>query len=250
MGDNLKVKWTAASVSIDIHAEGDDLFARRMFLFCVNGRDTVRQRSPYFTLLNLQPGEYAIDVAYVSSDERQTSWSRALTIKVQAPWYRSHAFNIGLNLAIALTLVFFSVRWNYNIRKDMEKELSLIKRKSEDETFMLRLNHCVLLSIEDPDMDINLICRELGVSHTALFKRVKQITGASIKEYIDGVRLERAKELVKFSALSFRIHIVTLLQHVLQKEDRHDTIRMSNVRDERTDRQSKINRTQGLDCGQ
>lgn len=28
MGDNLKVKWTAASVSIDIHAEGDDLFAR------------------------------------------------------------------------------------------------------------------------------------------------------------------------------------------------------------------------------
>lgn len=203
MGDNLKVKWTAASVSIDIHAEGDDLFARRMFLFCVNGRDTVRQRSPYFTLLNLQPGEYAIDVAYVSSDERQTSWSRALTIKVPAPWYRSHAFNIGLNLAIALTLVFFSVRWNYNIRKDMEKELSLIKRKSEDETFMLRLNHCVLLSIEDPDMDINLICRELGVSHTALFKRVKQITGASIKEYIDGVRLERAKELVKFSALSF-----------------------------------------------
>lgn len=81
--------------------------------------------------------------------------------------------------------------------------MSLIKRKSEDETFMLRLNHCVLLSIEDPEMDINLICRELGVSHTALFKRVKQITGASIKEYIDGVRLERAKELVKFSALSF-----------------------------------------------
>lgn len=203
MGDNLRVKWTAASVGIDLHAEGDDLFARRMFLFRVNGRDTVRRHSPYFTLRNLRPGEYAIDVACVSSEERQTSWSRALTIKVPAPWYRSQTFNIILVSVITLTLVFYSLRWNYNTRKDMKKELDQLKRKSEEDAFMLRLNHCVQLNIDEPDMDINLICRELGVSHTALFKKVKQITGANIKEYIDRVRLERAEELVRFTDLSF-----------------------------------------------
>ena len=203
MGDNLKVKWTTASIGVDVHAKGDDLFERRLFLFRVNGLDTVRQHSPYFTLRNFRPGKYTIDVALASSDESQTKWYRTLSVTVPAPWYKSLAFRILLVLAFTAALVFWIVRWNRNAMKDMRRELDMLRRKSEDDAFLLRLSHCVQLNLNEPDMDINLICRELGISHSALFKRVKQITGASIKEYIDKVRIEQAQELVRFTDLSF-----------------------------------------------
>lgn len=203
MGGNLKVKWTTASINVDVHAKGDDLFANRMFLFRINERDTVKQHSPSFTLRSLSPGRYAIDVACASSGGIHTSWSRVLTLTVMSPWYKSQAFSIILVLLFATAIVFLSARWNYNMRKNMKEELDHLKQKSEDETFLLRLKHCVQLNLNEPDMDINMICRELGVSHTSLFKRVKQITGSSIKEYIDGIRMERAEELVKFTDLSF-----------------------------------------------
>jgi len=52
-------------------------------------------------------------------------------------------------------------------------------------------------------MDISMICKELGVSHTVLFNKVKQITRNSIKEYIDNIRVERAMELIRNSGSSF-----------------------------------------------
>ena len=56
--------------------------------------------------------------------------------------------------------------------------------------------------ISDPELDQQLLCRELGVSRASLFNKMKAITGAGTKEYITRIRLEKAKSLIENTDLS------------------------------------------------
>lgn len=202
-GDNLKVRWTTSAIDINVHAKGDDPLAKRVFLFRVNGRDTIRQDSPRLTMRNIHPGKYSIDIACISSDGTKTPWSRALNITIPPPWYKSRTFFLLLALTFAAALVSLCARWSRNVRKNMKEEIEHIRQESDNEAFLMKLNYCIQLHLGKPEMDISMICRELGISHTALFNKVKQITGVSIKEHIDRIRLERSEEMVKNTDLSF-----------------------------------------------
>lgn len=202
-GDNLKVKWTTSAIDLNVHAKGDDPLAKRVFLFSVNGRDTIRQDSPNFTMRNIHPGKYSIDIACISSDGTKTPWSRALNITIPPPWYKSRTFFRLLVLAFAATLISLCARQTRKVRMNMKEEIEHIRQESDNEAFLMKLNYCIQLHLGKPEMDISMICRELGLSHTALFNKVKQITGVSIKEHIDRIRLERSEEMVKNTNLSF-----------------------------------------------
>ena len=54
----------------------------------------------------------------------------------------------------------------------------------------------------DPDLDQQLICRELGVSRALLYNKMKAITGTGAKEYITHIRIEKAKTLIETTNLS------------------------------------------------
>lgn len=73
---------------------------------------------------------------------------------------------------------------------------------SKDEDFILRLNRLISEHISDPELDQQLICRELGVSRALLYNRMKAITGGGAKEYITRIRLEKAKSLIESTDLS------------------------------------------------
>ena len=73
---------------------------------------------------------------------------------------------------------------------------------SKDEEFILRLNRLIAEHMSDPDLDQQLICKELGVSRALLYNRMKAITGAGAKEYITKIRLEKAKSLIESTDLS------------------------------------------------
>lgn len=70
---------------------------------------------------------------------------------------------------------------------------------SEEERFILRLNTVIAENISNPDLDQQLICRELGVSRALLYNKMKAITGAGAKEYITRIRIEKAKAFIENS---------------------------------------------------
>ena len=72
-----------------------------------------------------------------------------------------------------------------------------------DELFMKKLNHTIETHITNAELDIPLLCKEIGISRASLYNKLKEITGMGANEYINKYRLEEAIKLIKTTQLSF-----------------------------------------------
>lgn len=68
---------------------------------------------------------------------------------------------------------------------------------SGEEDFIIRLNRIISEHLSNPDLDQQLLCREMGMSRVSLYNKMKSITGAGAKEYITKIRIEKAKSLIE-----------------------------------------------------
>jgi AraC-like DNA-binding protein len=50
--------------------------------------------------------------------------------------------------------------------------------------------------IAEPDLNINFIVNNLGMSRSTFFRKIKAITDTTRKEFVDSVRLKRATQLL------------------------------------------------------
>ena len=73
---------------------------------------------------------------------------------------------------------------------------------SQEEGFIIQLNRIISENLDNPDLDQQLLCREMGLSRASLFNKMKAITGTGTKEYITRVRLEKAKILIETTELT------------------------------------------------
>lgn len=87
-----------------------------------------------------------------------------------------------------------------NLRKYFYNEITLRKNDltiSEDyKVFLERCIETVEAHIDRDDFSIKLFAKEMGMSHSNLYKRVKQVSGQSINSFIRFIRLRRAAELL------------------------------------------------------
>jgi DNA-binding response OmpR family regulator len=67
---------------------------------------------------------------------------------------------------------------------------------SSDQKFMDKLFAIISQEMENPDIDVNLFTREIGMSKTQLYKKVKALTGQSLFEFIYTIRLKKAAEIL------------------------------------------------------
>jgi AraC-like DNA-binding protein len=57
----------------------------------------------------------------------------------------------------------------------------------------------LLQRLGDPDLDIDELCRELGVSRATLYRRLESSNGLTPSDYIRNLRLDRAASLLRDS---------------------------------------------------
>ena len=72
-----------------------------------------------------------------------------------------------------------------------------------DEAFIQKLNNIIRENISNSELDINMICKEIGMSRASFYNKLKSIMDISANEYINKIRLEHAMSLIKNSNLSF-----------------------------------------------
>ncbi len=65
-----------------------------------------------------------------------------------------------------------------------------------DNEFMGRMQELVEKNIDNPELNIAFLCRELAVSKTLLYNKITQLTGNSPIEFIRMIRLKRAANLL------------------------------------------------------
>lgn len=66
----------------------------------------------------------------------------------------------------------------------------------QEKSFMETFVQIVEDNIEHNEFDVDQLCREIGMSRTKLYNKVKNITGKSVGELIRGLRLKRAAQIL------------------------------------------------------
>lgn len=65
-----------------------------------------------------------------------------------------------------------------------------------DEEFLQQLIKLTEASMAEPNFDARAICREMGISRTILYAKIKALTGKSVHEFIRWVRLKKSVKLL------------------------------------------------------
>lgn len=71
-----------------------------------------------------------------------------------------------------------------------------------DKDFLIKIEKLITDHLTDPHINVDFLCKEIGLGKKTLQKKLKFLTGFSPGEYIDSIRLNHALELLKNSQLN------------------------------------------------
>jgi len=67
---------------------------------------------------------------------------------------------------------------------------------SKEVEFILKVEASVLELVTKGNLNVVELCRELGFSRTSLYRKIKSLTGQSIKQFIRSIKLKKAAEIL------------------------------------------------------
>ena len=71
-----------------------------------------------------------------------------------------------------------------------------------DKDFMTRFHKLIKEKMQDPDLNVESIGREMGLSRVQLYRKLKSLTNSSPNELLRRIRLERASALLASGSLT------------------------------------------------
>lgn len=79
---------------------------------------------------------------------------------------------------------------------DMPAKGTGITLTRADEEFLGRLVDVIEKNMANQDLDSKLVCKELGVSRTILYEKIKAVSGQTVHEFIKSIRLRKSLKLL------------------------------------------------------
>lgn len=86
---------------------------------------------------------------------------------------------------------------NQEVHESKVDESSLNIMSEGDRQFIIRTTQLIIENMSSIDFNINILCREMAMSRTLFFSRLKSLTGKGPQEFIRIIRLQKAAELLK-----------------------------------------------------
>ncbi len=79
---------------------------------------------------------------------------------------------------------------------DSHADLMDLAHSSKDKIFINELIAIIESQLDNPEMNIALVCTQIGMSRTKLYTKIKGLTGQSINDFIRTIRLKKAVEIM------------------------------------------------------
>jgi signal transduction histidine kinase/ligand-binding sensor domain-containing protein/DNA-binding response OmpR family regulator len=128
----------------------------------------------------------------MSDDTHQVKGLRA-----GADAYLTKPFSIDVLKARIDNLLQKNKQVDRYIKKQLIVENQDVKTESPSERLLQETIQFIHKNITDTEINIDKMCKEIGVSHSNLYRKIKQQTGLSLNELIRQVKLKRAAQLIK-----------------------------------------------------
>lgn len=90
----------------------------------------------------------------------------------------------------------FKDQWYNNLRKNIKQKKESISDKSVDEKLLDIFSDSVIKHLSNPDLDVEMLAKEVGMSRTLLYSKMKSLTGISVGDFIQGIRMSQAAILL------------------------------------------------------
>jgi len=177
----------------------------------------------YIRFVNLEPGKHQLTLQCLSRTTGTILDSKTLMITIAQPWWSSWWMWC---IYIALVLLAFYTAWQ--VYKLHEKYMRLTidhlkangtsatsavlapeshaeKQSADDEEaetevdsdFVDKATQLISEHLSDSDYSIDSLCREMAMSRTLFYVKLKSFTGKSPQDFIRIIRLERAAQMLR-----------------------------------------------------
>ncbi|RAV29565.1 AraC family transcriptional regulator [Sinomicrobium soli] len=114
-------------------------------------------------------------------------------------------------LVLILALAIYGIYSTYIISKKKKllelqsQKITLQQdkiRKITGEEFRTRLDTIITQHIDNPGFTVEELAQKLNLSRVQLYRKIKAMSGASVNEYISGIRLEKSREMLRDTSLN------------------------------------------------
>lgn len=89
------------------------------------------------------------------------------------------------------------LRNKFSGTQQQEDKLEKVSLKSGDEKLMERIMKVVNEHLSDPDFNVDSLATEVGLSRVHIYRKLKELTNLSAREFIKNIRLQQAATLLK-----------------------------------------------------
>jgi len=89
------------------------------------------------------------------------------------------------------------LRGKYTGQQQPMEKIQALEMKSNDEELMERVIKSINDHLSDSDYNVDILCTEAGISRAHLHRKMKDITGIPISEFIRNIRMEQAARLLR-----------------------------------------------------
>ena len=130
--------------------------------------------------------------------------SRISGIEKGADAYIDKPFDLEELEAVVASLIANRqrVRGKFVVSDEQVDELQQIELKGNDAALMERIIRSVNSRLDDSDFNVETLAEDVGLSRAQLHRRMKELTGISVGEYIRKLRLQQAAKLLQAGDVS------------------------------------------------
>lgn len=166
--------------------------------------DVMMPKMDGFTLCKTIKSDISLShIPVILLTARNDQESTSLGYKLGADAYLAKPFDIEF----LLTLIQNQLRIREQIRKRYQENTAILLPEemtfsNADEDFMLKLNKTIKENLPEPTLDVKFLVDKMNVSRSALYNKVKQLTGMGVNDYINKFRIEAAIQLLEQTNLS------------------------------------------------
>ncbi len=167
------------------------------------------------TYTNLKPGTYTFYLKAENNDRVESTNIKRLEITIRAPFYLSiWAYLFYLSVLLAVVYYLYRKVTIYKEKAALERERLEAERlkalnqladfgaimecnfQDNDKAFIEKVTTIIKENIESKTLNTDVLAKELGISKTLLYQKLKKLVNMSGSDLIQSIRLKRSIELM------------------------------------------------------
>lgn len=171
----------------------------------------------HITFVNLHKGRYAVEVRATDADGFFRDETLHVSLNRLPAWWETWwAYLIYIVLAVAAVVTADRMVQRYKAAKhkvaelqarldeylrkedaEIDKVAEQITDNTADREFIERAVAVVEANMSNSALDIDMLCTEMAISRSSLYRKFADITGQKPTEFVRVIRLRRAAEMIK-----------------------------------------------------